>query len=245
MPWATDPFPERSAGGYSRLDGAVDFFGRVSALVDQDSRLMDFGCGRGLSEEDPILYRRRLQNFRGRVAWVDGVDVDESVTENPKVDRLWIVPTLTALPIESSTVDVIVADWVLEHVENPSFTVLEFARVLKPGGWFCARTTNSIAPVALFARVIPDRLHYQVVSKLQPTSVRGSSDVFPTTYRVNSRRTIEKYFAGNTWQVHTWTYRNEPAYWGSSNVGRRIGLATEKFLPAHTRYVFARKDTER
>lgn len=236
-----DPFPERLAGGYSRLDGAIDFFGRVSALVDHDSHVLDFGCGRGLSEEDPVLYRRRLQNFRGRVARVDGVDVDASVTENAKVDRLWIIPPETDLPFASSSVDVVIADWVLEHIANPSFAVAEFARVLKPGGWFCARTTNSIAPVALFARVIPDRLHYRVVSKLQPVSPRKEDDVFPTTYGINSRRAIEKHFDADRWLTNTWTFRNEPAYWGSSNAWRRIGLIVERFLPAHTRYVFAQK----
>jgi SAM-dependent methyltransferase len=239
--WFTDPFPERQAGGYSRRDGGVDFFSRVSALVDEQSRVLDFGCGRGLSEEDPVLYRRRLQNFRGRVAWVDGVDVDTSVTANVKVDRLSVVAPESVLPIANSSVDLVLADWVLEHVANPSFAVDEFARVLKPGGWFCARTTNSLAPVALFARLIPNRLHYRVVSKLQPESVRKDGDVFPTMYRVNSSHAVKEYFDAQRWLTFTWTFRNEPAYWGSSNAGRRLGHVVEKVLPAHTRYVFAQR----
>jgi SAM-dependent methyltransferase len=226
--WNTDPLPERLAG--------------ISALVDSESRILDFGCGRGLSEEDPVLFRRQLQNFRGRVAWVDGIDVDASVAGNPKVDRLTIVPPETPLPFEDASVDLVIADWVLEHIANPSFAVAELARVLKPGGWFCARTTNSVAPVALFARAIPDRLHYQVVSKLQRGSTRQDGDVFPTTYRINSRGAVSKHFAAPIWETFTWTYRNEPAYWGTSNFGRRVGLVVERLLPAHTRYVFARKN---
>ena len=175
------------------------------------------------------------------MARVDGVDVDEFVTDNPKVDHLWIVPPGSPLPLESQSVDVIVADWVLEHVADPAVAVAEFARVLKPGGWFCARTTNSIAPVAVFARAIPDELHYRVVSKLQPGSSRKRGDVFPTTYRVNSARAVRSFFNQRIWATQTWTYRNEPAYWGGSNLGRLTGLYVEKFLPAHTRYVFSQR----
>ena len=219
----------------------MDFFGRVGALVDGQTRLLEFGCGRGLSEEDPVPYRRAIQNFRGRVAWVEGIDIDESVKENPKVDRLTIVRPDEKLPFADQSFDVIIADWVLEHVADPTFVVAELARVLKVGGWFCARTTNSIAPVALIARVVPNRLHYRVVSRLQPHSTRKDADVFPTVYRMNSVRSVTRQFGQSHWLTRTWTHRNEPAYWGGSDAGKRLGFIIEKFLPAHTRYVFAQR----
>ena len=38
--------------------------------------------------------------------------------------------------------DVIVADYVLEHIEDTKEFFLEINRLLKPGGWLCARTPH-------------------------------------------------------------------------------------------------------
>ena len=46
-------YPEVAAGGFTRHDGFVDFYVRVGALLTGESRVLDFGAGRGeLSESE-------------------------------------------------------------------------------------------------------------------------------------------------------------------------------------------------
>ena len=60
-------YPEIEFGGFSDVDGSVIFYSRVTALLTPDMIMVDFGCGRGASSEDAVVYRRNLRSFRGRV----------------------------------------------------------------------------------------------------------------------------------------------------------------------------------
>jgi hypothetical protein len=81
-------FPEIDAGGFSRLDGTVQFWQRINALIRPDAVVLDFGAGRGMSQiEDPVLYRRNLMTLKGRVRELIGADVDPVVQSNSSLDR--------------------------------------------------------------------------------------------------------------------------------------------------------------
>lgn len=47
-------------------------------------------------------------------------------------------------PIESDSVDLVISDWVLEHIQDPSKFSTEFSRVLKKGGFFVHEHLTSI-----------------------------------------------------------------------------------------------------
>src|SRR4051812_23370641 len=77
-------YREARATGFAHFDQQVCFFSQVAALLDADDTVLDYGAGRGeWFHDDPVLYRRQLQNFRGRCAFVDGCDLDEAVLDNP------------------------------------------------------------------------------------------------------------------------------------------------------------------
>lgn len=46
-PFVERLFPEVSAGGFTRMDGTVEFYTRVNALLRPDMTVLDFGAGRG------------------------------------------------------------------------------------------------------------------------------------------------------------------------------------------------------
>ncbi|HCX67949.1 methyltransferase domain-containing protein [Parvibaculum sp.] len=206
--------PEYLAGGFSRHEGAIQFFTRVQALISPEFTVMDFGAGRGLFLEDKCPYRRNLRTLKGKVTKVVGVDVDPAVLTNEGVDETHIIDPTAPLPFPDASFDMVISDWVLEHLENPEAFASHMLRVLKPGGWLCARTPNKWGLTALSARIIPNALHVSALSRLQPT--RQEQDVFPTFYRLNTLSAIDRLFPRQQWDNCSYLWRGEPKYFGNS-----------------------------
>jgi ubiquinone/menaquinone biosynthesis C-methylase UbiE len=70
-------------------------------------------------------------------------DVDKAVLENPAADQALLMPDAQTIPVPSASVDLVVADYVLEHVAAPTELAKEIDRVLRPGG-----CTNRAQPPA-------------------------------------------------------------------------------------------------
>jgi SAM-dependent methyltransferase len=204
-------YPEVGAGGYTRVDGSVAFYGRVQAVLaelDEPVTIVDFGAGRGRVADDPVAFRRQLQELRGPGRTVIGVDVDPVVTTNPRVDEGRVIGPDGRIPIDDASVDLVVSDWTFEHVDDPDTAAAELDRILKPGGWICATTPNKWGYIAIGARIIPNRLHVGALHKLQPG--KKEVDTFPTRYRMNTRRDLHRLFPAPRFAVHAYTLDAEP-----------------------------------
>ena len=141
--------------------------------------LLDLGAGAGIVPQ---------MDFRGLAARTCGVDQDERVRENPFVDE-GKVGVGEDIPYEEESFNVVIADNVLEHLDDPESVFTEVARVLKPGGRFLAKTPNRWHYVALIARVTPHRFH-RLINGLRG---RKGEDTFPTRYRVNTPADLTRY----------------------------------------------------
>lgn len=145
-------YRETDAGGFTRLDGTVAFYTRVNALLAPEMVVVDLGAGRGADAGNAGSgYRRRLAMLRGKVARVIGVDVDEAVRENPKLDEA-VVYDGGRIPLPDASADVVVSDWTLEHIPDPALFAAEIHRILKPGGWLAARTPHLFSALVLSVR---------------------------------------------------------------------------------------------
>lgn len=204
-------YRESGAGGFASADGTVEFYQRINALVRADMRVLDFGAGRGAWYfDDECSYRRQLRHLRGRVAKVVGCDIDDAILENQSVDSAVLLETPDRLPFDNQSFDLIIADYVLEHVEEPSAFAKEISRILKPGGWLCARTPNKYCYTALATRLIPNSLHVALLKCVQPD--RKEIDVFPTTFRLNCFSDVERHFPSESFNNCTYRYEVEPTY---------------------------------
>ena len=134
-------YPEATFGGFTDVDGTVAFFSRINAVLKPDDVVLDVGCGRGAYGEDTVQFRRSLAILKGKVAKVIGIDVDTGAEVNPYLDEFALINGDT-WPVESDSVDLIVCDCVVEHVQDPDQLFSEFRRVLKNGGKLCIRTPN-------------------------------------------------------------------------------------------------------
>tara|TARA_R110002124_G_scaffold282580_1_gene457869 strand:- start:24969 stop:25595 length:627 start_codon:yes stop_codon:yes gene_type:complete len=176
--------------------------------------MLNIGAGRGaniLEEYSP--YRRKVQTFKGRVSKLIGIDVDPVVMENPELDEAYIVAPKDIYPLADNSIDIIVSDHVLEHVEFPLEFATELHRVLKPGGWFCARTPVKWGYIGIGARLVPNSLHVKILKMLQPG--RKAEDIFDVFYRINSRSAIRRAFPPSLWKDCTYGFNGVPGYHGN------------------------------
>lgn len=208
-------FPEVSAGGFSRIDGTVAFYQRVNALVTATTTMIDFGAGRGVGHlETASDYRRTLCNFKGRVAKVVGLDVDSAVFTNPSLDEALLLDADGRAPLPSNFADIIISDCTFEHLPDPAKSSSELDRLLKPGGWICARTPNKYGYIALANRLIPEEIGRTVLRSVQPE--RQDQDIFPAVYRLNTRNALRKYFSPERFDHFVYGWDPEPAYHANS-----------------------------
>lgn len=240
-------YPESQAGGYTRHDGFVEFYTRVNALLDQDSRVLDFGAGRGQWATEPLpAMSRWMRAFHERVAHVAGVDVDPVVTSNPYLAEAHVIAPEGPLPFADGSFDLVLADYVLEHVQEADAQVVadEVLRVLAPGGWFAARTPNKWGMIGLGARAVPNRMHTRALSRLQPT--RQERDVFPVAYSMNTPRRLKRLFHADANRVLVYGHASEPRYFGDAAAAWRVAQLADRLTPpplAPTLMVFVQKGT--
>ena len=238
-------YPEIAAGGFSRVDGTIAFYVRVGALLGemgQAAVVLDLGAGRGAFLDDPVRARREAHLLRGRAARVIGVDLDEVVLSNPAVDEAHVVKVGDPLPVGEGAIDLVVSDFTFEHIADPAWVAAEVDRILKPGGWLCARTPNRWGYIGAGARLVPNSLHVAVLGRLQPR--KAAEDTFPTTYLLNTPAALRRWFPPSWYDHFVWAMDNEPAYVGRSAAMARVTKAAFSVTPPALRsilLVFLRK----
>lgn len=222
-------YPESNIGGFSYADSSVAFYTQIGAVLRPTDRVLDFGAGRGEHILDDVIeYRRQLFNLRGRCAHVEGCDLDEAVLTNPFLDDAKVIEPGKPLPYPDNSFDIVYARSVLEHVENPQAVASELVRVTRAGGLIAALTPNKHGYIALAARAVPNRIHVRALKCIQPR--RKSMDVFPTRYRLNTPRALQRAF-GSQVDIYTAYVSGEPAYYFGNQVVYRITKWLHKHLP--------------
>jgi SAM-dependent methyltransferase len=187
---------------------------------------------------------RQLINFSGRCKRYIGVDPDPVVLENPFLDEAHVMGSDGSIPLPNSSVDMIVAYAVLEHVADPRGIVNEVRRILKPGGWFCAWTPNRYGYVGVSARIVPNRFHAKIVDASEPRGRRMEHDVFPVVYRMNTKATIRTVFAKENFENFSFYANGTPSYHFNNMVIARFWLMVMTVLPramAKSLFVFIRR----
>lgn len=197
---------------------------KVNRAIGPDSVLLDAGCGRTV----PVLrkYLGRASRLVG-VDLVDFTDVPEGI-ETYRAD-------LSSIPLPHSSVDVIMSRSVFEHLEDPAAVYREFARILRPGGRVFFLTANMWDYATLVARAIPNRFHSRIVRYVEG---REEFDVFPTRYRTNTRRAVERLSAQAGLDIDGFQYLGQYPNYLMFNAGLfLLGTGYDKLV---TRFEFLR-----
>jgi SAM-dependent methyltransferase len=221
--------PESRFGGFSDIDGTIMFWARVQEVLPADGVALDVGCGRGTQAEDPVRIRGELRTLRGNCAKAIGIDLDPAGEENEAIDEFRLMEDPSHWPVDDASIDLAVADYVVEHVTDPAAFFKEAARVLKPGGLLGLRTPSTRSYLGVASRLVPTRAHARVLSRLQPE--RPSEDVFPTVYRCNTRRRLRRAFADHGFDAVVYGSESEPGYLSFSRLTYALGLFHQRFAP--------------
>ena len=114
----------------------------LASLLPREGRILEVGCGTG-----GLLAAAARQGMA-----IEGTDIALRwlVVARRRLDDLGIsVPLVAAsaerLPYPDASFDAVVADSVLEHLDDPFAAVREIARVLRPGGMMLAWSPNRFA----------------------------------------------------------------------------------------------------
>jgi SAM-dependent methyltransferase len=138
------------------------------------ARVLDVGCGR----------RTRLATRRDRIAQLVGVDLDAVAgAENRGLDRFVVGDLCASLPFENACFDLVYANFVIEHLDDPESAFRECRRVLRPDGALILLISNRANPLLAIARLLPQRLRAAIKRTGAGVAER---DVIPIRYRANS-----------------------------------------------------------
>jgi SAM-dependent methyltransferase len=220
---------ERFFPGFSPNDGTVDFYTRIGCFLRPEFEVLDLGAGRAAwFEDDSNICRRNIRLLKGKVSKVVAADVDPAVLQNRAADEARLLQPGAALPFSDNRFDVIIADYVLEHIDDASGFASEIARILKPGGLFAARTPHKYCYVAIIARLVDNAKHSRVLRWVQPD--RKEIDVFPTRYRLNRLQDISAGF--QQFENRSFIFRSDPAYFFGNLTLFRIQEFLHRLMPA-------------
>jgi SAM-dependent methyltransferase len=234
-------YPESKFGGFSDIDGIINFYIRVNSLIETSSIVLDLGCGRGALADDKIPLRKNLRILKGKCQKVIGIDVDEFARMNPFIDEFLLIEG-NYFPLPRHHIDIIVCDSVLEHVEDPELFFSECHRVLKPEGYLCLKTGNVFSYPGICAKLIPNKYHTAILKKIQGDRKEGT--IFHVFNRCNTIKKIRNMLSKYGFDHYVYGYEAEPSYLYFSKLLYWLGTIHQKYAPMIIKpaiFAYARK----
>jgi SAM-dependent methyltransferase len=159
----------------------------IKESLEKDSVWIDAGCGNNSLTEEFSIYS------------IHGTGVDVTIHPELKNAGKFLKADLANLPFEIESIDVIVSNMVVEHLEEPHRILSEFYRILKPGGNFIFRTTNKYYPSQFFGHLFPKKAKDKIINRVYGVE---SHYIFSTHYRLNSFKKIKKILPANGFHIY-------------------------------------------
>ena len=158
---------------------AVDPVAEAQALVSRalasrpDARVLEAGCGARAHLTYPASAR------------VAGIDISPVQLRRHEGRARLAQGDVTALPVATGAMDLVVCWDVLEHLPEPQAALSELARVLRPGGVAVLALPNILSLKGLVTRFTPWWFHVWVYRRVLGDASVGTdaSDQFPTAFR--------------------------------------------------------------
>ncbi len=100
---------------------------------------LDIGCGHHIL---PPWQAKQEQELVAKCSKITGIDAEvNSLVKHRSITRI-VAGNISKLPFRDSTFNLVTANMVIEHLDDPESQFREILRVLKPGGTFILHTPN-------------------------------------------------------------------------------------------------------
>ena len=114
------------------------------------------------------------------------------------------------LPFRDGSFDLVTANMVVEHLDDPQRQFREIARVTAPGGLFVIHTPNALGYPTVVSRMVPRRLKTGLARYLDG---RGNTDVYRTFYRANTGRSLRALASASSFRIEALQFvRSVPVF---------------------------------
>ena len=188
-------------------------YGRtLDRYVTPGVRWLDVGCGYQVLPFWAMPEDAQRELVR-EVGMLVGVDVDERIKHHllltHRVEGLG-----GALPFRNQSFNLVTANMVIEHIDQPQKFLADIHRVLRPGGRFLFHTPNILFWVTVIGYLTPDAIKKPIIWHLEQ---RRAEDVFPTRYTLNTPWRIERLAAQAGFEIEELTMA------GSNCIFDRLG----------------------
>lgn len=188
---------ERWAGGQN---ATIAYRRVVSELVRPGMTILHAGCGWDRNE----ITRPWRDTCR-----VVGVDLDERVAT--RFHSEFHPCSVAALPFSGAIFDLVVSEYVWEHLDDPDSAFREIARVLRPGGHLVVLTPCKWSYKGLAAWLLPFRFHIWMGNIRYGKG--HDPDMYPTRYHCNTHRAFRKYSGQHGFEISWIEYVTNGPTW--------------------------------
>jgi ubiquinone/menaquinone biosynthesis C-methylase UbiE len=160
---------------FNRMNSVHDIYeDLLLPYVKKDNVILDAGCGK----------KGIMNKYSGKFKRAVGIDLSpEAIKINKCLDE-FVVGNLENLPFPDGSFDIIISQWVVEHMENPEKCYREFFRVLKKGGGLILVTNSIHHPIMCLSSIFPEGIRDRLKKRVLPSEIE--EDTFPTYYKSNS-----------------------------------------------------------
>lgn len=200
----------------------TQFYRNIGEQVRDTDTVLDLGAGRAAwGERDDE--NSRIRNMSDVAKTYLAADVDPAVFQSTIYDKVMLVED-GVIPMDDSSVDRIICDFVFEHVSDPAQFANEAIRILKPGGKLFARTPLRSNYVCVVSRLMSESAIQRLLSHAQPS--RELEDHFEVCYKLNTEADLRAAFPGA--RLSCKVVRTNPNY--------MVNIVTRPFLKALHNY---------
>lgn len=162
------------------------YFETVRACLREQAKWLDVGCGHHVFGDWMVKEQAEVV---GRAGLVVGLEYDHSSLRRHPAIVNRVAADLRLPPLKHGSFDLITANMVVEHLENPVEALVEIRRLLKPGGLFVFHTPNLRNWMVWLSSRVSDSWKRLLIRWLED---RGEEDVFPAYYKLNTSGRIKE-----------------------------------------------------
>jgi SAM-dependent methyltransferase len=168
------------------LNSQYAYAAELKPAVTAARRWLDVGCGHAIL---PSWIGTREAAVEVGGCRAVGVDMDLDALKRHESLAQLVCGNVGVLPFLDNMFSLVTANMVVEHVRHPECLFTEVFRVLAPGGRFIIHTPNLLGYTTALTTAVPRPLRAGLAALLLG---RDTRHVYPTFYRANTARSLEK-----------------------------------------------------